>query len=231
MPEPGPLEEVGRDIDAQSAELTLTEYVDLVRRFSEVVSSSSSLDTARRNRLLIEYILTALSRAAKAPLVERMSLLRLLPMPSETPPDSAQLWAARRDEAVARWLEVWKEVRELIDPLFDPADRPSLNVAPPSGRIRRPGTAPEEIADPADREAYEQALRQNADRLRQYSSQLELREWLRQLEAHVPVFLSHAYTIGPDATEDLERLLQDGDVPEPLATSVLGEVRSHRAGA
>jgi hypothetical protein len=220
------LVQLGHDIDGASSVLTPAEYLDLVRAFSEIVSSAPLGDLPRQIELLVDHILGALRQGGDGPLTERLQLLRLMPMPAASPPGLERVWTARRQEAAARWLELSKEAQLRVDPSFDPADQPSLSVTPPTGG--RPGTAPAEIADADQRRAYEQALEANTEKLRRYTDQVQARRDQEQLDRQLPVFLTEAYSLGPDAGSELREVLREVGAPPSLSDSVTDAVRRRR---
>lgn len=73
-------------------------------------------------------------------------------------------------------------LNEAIDPSFDSADVPNLNIEPPAATGLPAGVAPEAIADPSLRATYETSIARNQAKAAYYRRQVELRRLLAQLD-------------------------------------------------
>lgn len=76
-----------------------------------------------------------------------------------------------RTVALLRWLS---GLSSSIDPHFDPQQRPARHADPPAGHLS--GEAPEAIADPAERQKYQEAIAKNTAAINEYMRQSRLRQ-------------------------------------------------------
>jgi hypothetical protein len=134
-------------------------------------------------------------------------------------------WQVRRRLNAEKFLSLWQRMRNEIDPNFDPEDRPLLNVPAPVGTGVTAGSDPATVADPAKRAKYQRAIQENRAKAKAYNLQAQLRTTIRVLEPHLKGYLIAAYAKEPANITELEGLLSQYQVTEPLKKDITEEIR------
>jgi hypothetical protein len=140
------------------------------------------------------------------------------------------VWAVPTDdrrEFARRWLAVLGRLEREIDPKFDPADVPLLNVPVPDSDLP-PGVAEEHVQAPALRQRYAQAVAQNRAHAEQYAGQVEVRGLLSRYQPVAQRFLVASYARDPDRTKELDELLAEHAVAKDWAAAVRAAVQQER---
>ncbi len=128
-------------------------------------------------------------------------------------------WKKERRSVLEMWVKAIDAVSQKIDPAFNPDDAPSMNVpvptsppsesakadAPPTGYAA--GMSPEDIKDPKVRERYEQAMRENSEKVSRHKLQRALLELDRQWSSKAGIFARRTYSSRPDDISEIDRIL------------------------
>lgn len=140
--------------------------------------------------------------------------------------ERADLAAPAPDDetAFARWLRFFAALDTLLDAAFDPADVPPRGVPPPPSHrgIVRGNTGevdPADIAEPAERRAYVQALQAAKARHESFLVQLQLQRLDQRATAAAGRSWAARLARAPARWPAFERL---------LAAAPLAEARRHR---
>ena len=171
------------------------------------VSKDSQLVAAR----MAELALVKPKPPAPALMVDILSFVRLGIAPD----------AQTRRRFTARWIKAWTQIEAVIDPDFDPRDKPMLNVRPPLGG-HRAGIDPREIEDAEERAAYEEALAENQRKVAYHAEQNEYRRVLGKLRPRLIREIAAAYANTPEGRAELRELLDP--LPQLLRDEILSAV-------
>ncbi len=132
----------------------------------------------------------------------------------ETPGDPASADALAR-QRVAGWLAILERVKRDLDPAFDPAKPPPRRVTPPptaSGAQLPPGALPDDLKDPAARQAYVAAMQQNADRITSFARDLKLHQAHAVVLERAPQSVADAHTSLGLPVEEIEAMIERADI-------------------
>lgn len=129
----------------------------------------------------------------------------------------AQLQTLDEKAKVELWLAVRAYFEKQIDPKFDPADVPSLNIAPKNGLS---GVAPDSVADPVEREAYIKAIAENQNKAKTYLLQKQLRKALLRMDRHAAQFFGAFDSNQEIRTARAVEVLMKHGAPDDVARAV-----------
>jgi hypothetical protein len=132
-----------------------------------------------------------------------------------------------RGEFAGRWLAVLGRLERDVDPKFDPADLPLLNVAVPRDAA---GVAVEAVEDPELRQRYAQAVSENQAHAERYRQQVQARRLLSRYRPSAQRFLVACYAHNPAGADGLDELLAEHGVTGGWADAVGTAVRRERPG-
>ena len=202
-----PLESAMRTDDPHS-------YAWFVIAVCDQLNSRDLGNWRRQDELVGKYARRALRHGTVLPPTAELSLLEHV----------AAVPADDRSELAQRWLAVLSRLEGELNPEFDPADVPLLNVPVP-GSVLPPVVAADHVQDPIVRQRYAQAVAENRAHTDRYGRQVELR---RLLSRHRPVaqqFLVASYANDPDGAAALDDLLATHPVADDWAAAVQAAVQ------
>lgn len=108
-------------------------------------------------------------------------------------------------QRVAGWLAIVGRIERDLPPGFDPANKPTISVAPPpsaSGAQLPPGVDPRNVADPAARQAYIAAIQANRERLASFDRDAKLHQARASVLERAAASIADArQTLGLDPAE------------------------------
>jgi hypothetical protein len=113
---------------------------------------------------------------------------------------------AARTAKLSLWLTLLDTIDSAKDPQFDPADVPAARVTVPPGTPMKPGVlveSPEGIANPADRQKYDDAVKANSEKTRRYRFQKELRQLDSELSARADAYIAGAQLKSPQNLKEM----------------------------
>jgi hypothetical protein len=207
-----PLERAMRTDDPQG-------YVWFVVAVCDQLSSRDLGDWRRQDELECKYARAALRHATVLPLAAELRLLEhVMAVPADDRPEFAE-----------RWLTALGRLERELDPEFDPADVPLLNVPVPGGDLPV-GVAEEHVQDPAVRQRYAQAVAENRAHAERYERQVDARRLLSRHRAPAQWFLVASYAQDLDRAAELDELLARHGVAEDWAAEVRAAARQERRG-
>ena len=205
-----PLERAMRTDDPQG-------YVWFVAAVCDRLNSRDLGDWRRQDQLVGKYARVALRHASVLPPVAELRLLEhLMAVPEDD-----------RREFAERWLTVLGRVQRELDPAFDPADVPLLNVPVPVG-----------VADEhaqVRQQRYDHAISQNRAHAELYARQVEARRLLSRYRPPAQRFLVATYaqdldTQNPESAAELDELLAQHGADEDWAAAVRAAMHQQRRG-
>jgi hypothetical protein len=194
-------------------------YAWFVVAVCDQLNSRDLGDWRRQDELVGKYARLALQHATVLPAAAELHLLE-------------HVWAVPSDdrrEFARRWLAVLGRLQRELDPGFDPADVPLLNVPVPGGDLP-PGVAEEDVDDPVVRQRYAQAVAANRAHAERYAGQVEVRRLLSRYRPSAQRFLVASYAQDPDRAAELDELLAEHGVAQDWAAAVRAAVRRERSG-
>ena len=115
-----------------------------------------------------------------------------------------------RTAKLSLWLTLLDTIDTAKDPKFDPADAPSMRVSVPPGTPMKPGVpivSPEGIANPADRQKYDEAVEANAEKTKRYRFQKELRQMDSELTARADTYITGAQLRSPQSLKEMDAMI------------------------
>ena len=115
-----------------------------------------------------------------------------------------------RAAKLSLWLTLLDTIDSAKDPKFDPADAPPTRVSVPPGTPMKPGVpilSPEGIANPADRQKYDEAVKANAEKTKRYRFQKELRQMDSELTARADTYITGAQLKSPQSLKEMNALI------------------------
>jgi len=198
-------------------------YARLMLAACEPLSSGSFKDNYR-HELAREYALSALENPDAIPLTLELELTGhvITLMVSNAPKDEVFSECRRKDVKVR--LHAWKRLTDAIDPKWDPADMPHLNIEPPTATGLPGGVAPAGIKDETLRVEYEMAIQRNKQKAEEYSEQNKLHRWLGVFPNRAENYIIQAYSHTPFNIEELKKSLNDYSVDEKTKVRILDAV-------
>lgn len=116
-------------------------------------------------------------------------------------------WRRQRRRRLEMWLWAINKIDHTIDPNFNPADVPQMNVAPPVGAEVSAGASPRAIKDPKLRREYEEAVKANAQKADRYRLQYLLRRLDKQWSTQMLAFAGSRYTSNPEDVKEVRGLI------------------------
>jgi hypothetical protein len=194
-------------------------YAWFVVAVCDQLNSRDLGDWRRQDELVRKYARLALRRASVLPPAAELHLLE-------------HVWAVPtvdRREFARRWLAVLGQLERELDPGFDPADVPLLNVPVRGGGLPA-GVAEEDVQDPVVRQRYAQAVAENRAHAERYAGQVEASRLLSRYRPAAQRFLVASYAPDPDRATELDELLAEHGVAEDWAVAVRAAVRRERRG-
>jgi hypothetical protein len=192
-------------------------YAWFVVAVCDQLNSRDLGDWRRQDELAVKYARLGLRHATVLPPeAELRRLEHVVAVP-----------AKERREVARRWLSALGRLERQIDPKFDPADVPLLNVPVPGDGLP-PGVAVEHVRDPVVRQRYAQAVSENRAHAERYTGQVEVRGLLSRYQPVAQRFLVASYAQGPDRTKELDMLLDEHAVAKDWAAAVLAAVQLER---
>ena len=149
-----PLEQAMRTDDPQG-------YAWFVIAVCDQLNSRDLGDWRRQDELVGKYARLGLRHATVLPPAPELRLLEhVVAVPAQ-----------ERRGVARRWLSVLGRLEREIDPTFDPADVPLLNVPVPGDGLP-PGVGEEHVQNPALRQRYAQAVSENRAHGERYAGRL-----------------------------------------------------------
>jgi hypothetical protein len=175
------------------------------------LSKDSQLIAAR----MAELALTKPQPPAPAQTVDLLSFVR----PSIAPD------AQTRHRFTALWIEAWTRIEAVVDPNFDPRDKPLRNVPPPLGG-HRAGIDPKEIEDARERATYEEALTENQRKVTYHTEQNEYGRVLGKLRPRLIREIASTYANMPEYRVEFQEFLVS--LPKRLRDEIISAVSEKR---
>jgi hypothetical protein len=194
-------------------------YARFVIAVCDQLNSRDLGDWRRQDELVAKYARLALGHATVlAPAAELRLLEHLVAVPAD-----------ERREFASRWLAVLGRLERELDPKFNPADMPLLNVSVPGDGLRA-GAAAEHVQDRRRRQRYARAVSENQAHAERYARQVEVRRLLSRYRPVAQRFLVASYAQAPDRAPELNELLAQHPVAQDWADAVRAAVRQERRG-
>lgn len=169
-------------------------------------------DYGRQTRLLH----AAAHRALTSPLTLEQELTALSHLHAEVRADQVTagqpnraLGEARR-ATTSRWLSALQRLDAAIDPTFQPADLPQINVEAPDGLPA--GVSPDAVTDPEQRARYQADIERNRRRADTYVQQWEARQLRQRCQPRAAAFIKHAFADTASDRAELTQLLDEHGV-------------------
>jgi hypothetical protein len=136
--------------------------------------------------------------------------------------------AEARKEVTRLWLAALQDLDALLDPKFDPEDRPVTKVAPPkvNGVQYPPGVDPKVITDPQARAEYEAAIKANLEKIDRGKQQIQLRNMDEEASESLDRYLKRYYTLAAADTRELAQLLDAAKISRPRRLRIESSVRA-----
>lgn len=184
------------------------DYLERVLRLCDALHSLYLADAVRLNALVRDLVLQAIERAERDSALSAARLIEHLPADPTAqryPDDDA--WWMRRSRQARAWLSGWSRLEALLDPQFDPADTPGINLDAPEGLPS--GASPEAVVDAERRRAYEQLIEENRVKSERYREQITVRRMLPVFGDHAVQAVAALYRQPPPARSELETLMDD----------------------
>jgi hypothetical protein len=194
-------------------------YAWFVIAVCDQLNSRDLGDWRRQDELVGKYARLGLRHATVLPPAAELRLLEhVVAVPAQ-----------ERRGVARRWLSVLGRLEREIDPTFDPADVPLLNVPVPGDGLP-PGVAEEHVQDPALRQRYARAVSENRAHAARYAGQVEVRELLSRYRPVAQRFLVASYGQDPDRTKELDELLAEHAIAKDWAEAIRVAVQQQRRG-
>lgn len=114
-------------------------------------------------------------------------------------------FSKERKRVAESWLANWATMQTSRNPDFDMKNAPDLTVPPPVGMPV--GVAPEEVADPVARQAYESAIEKNRQKAQACNDQQVLHQLQLDYRPIMKTFLVEAYQLPPKEVSELQELM------------------------
>ena len=218
-PDPGLLDRTVEPLESAMHTDDPQGYAWFVIEVCNQLNSRDLGDWPRQDELVRKYARLALRHASVLPPAAELPLLEhVVAVPTHD-----------RREFAQRWLSVLGRLEREIDPKFDPADVPLLNVPVPGGALPA-GVAAEHVPDPALRQRYAEAVAANKAHTERYARQVDVRRLLSRFRPSAHRFLVASYGQEPDGTTELDDLLAEHGVADDWAAAVRAAVRQGRRG-
>jgi hypothetical protein len=190
--------------------------------------SSGRFNEDRQFILARKYALLALAEPNQIPLETELELVGHVISDMATPrAPKGQEWANRRKQDVEVRFHVLRRLIDVIDPDWDPNDKPLLNVSPPYGTTISAGASPEHIKDPKLRADYEAAIEKNKQKAERYLEQSRLRKWLKRFPKNAEEYMVDAYSKPPFNLEELQQYLKKYAIEEKTRARILDAVKKN----
>jgi hypothetical protein len=213
---------VGRAAEPHESSLPTDDaegYAWSVVEVCDQLSSRDLGDWRRQDELVRKYARGALRHATVLPPAAELHLLEHV---GAVPTDYLR-------EFATRWLGVLGRLERALEPKFDEADMPLLNV-PVAGADLPAGVAEEDVQDPVVRQRYAQAVAENRAHAERYAGHVEARRLLSRYRPAAHRFLVASYAPEPDRATELDELLAEHGVAEDWAAAVRAALRRERPG-
>ena len=101
--------------------------------------------------------------------------------------------ALLRKQKLSAWFAVLNEMDKKTIPNFDLADLPPMGAAPPPGVSVPMGVDPSAIQNPEARAKYQQAIKENAEKVKRYNLQYELSKLNPKYTARTKFYITTNY--------------------------------------
>lgn len=176
----------------------------VLEAISSVLASVDLGDWDKQEALVQRCALAALSHRERLSVLEEVSFALRLTEPAPSNDMSAQLTLAQR---TGHWLRTYARLQDAIDPIFDPSDRPLLNVAPPVETGLSHGVALEAVDDLQHWATYKKAIDENQRKAANYHEQYRLRQAEARFHIGLQRYLLTAYARPRFYVTELENLL------------------------
>jgi len=176
------------------------------------------------------YARTALARGDQLSLDNQTVLVEFLLNARDESEDAARDTMPNRSDDAVLALQVWKRLKDSIDPTFDPVKDTPRTVMPPAGVPAAVGLSPDSINDPELREKYRAELAEERKRGDRYVQQMSDRELDRTFSPKVEDGLVRLYSLPPSKLDELkahlEKFVPDGDARERMMGRVEKNLRA-----
>jgi hypothetical protein len=200
-------------------------YGTLFLEFLRLLQSNRVADAnSRALDLSQHYAVVALSRADSYDLETEWAMLRYLRYPvGVSTLEITQI--EQRQTTVELWLHILHRLRSDKDEGFDPKNVGTINVEPPSGVNGFPGMSPEKIMDPTLRAEYEKAIDANAQKVKYYDYQLQLRKDEIAIVKDAVKYISKMYEQSLRNFDELNRLMSSYKISDDVKISIRKKIR------
>lgn len=192
---------------------------------------SRRFNDAPQHALSRAYARTALARGDQLSLDNQTVLVEfLLNAPDESERAARDTMPKRSNDAVLA-LQVWKRVKDSIDPTFDPVKDTPRTVMPPAAVPGAVGLSPDSIKDPELREKYRAELAEQRKRGIRYSQQTSNRELDRTFSPKVEDALVQLYSLPPSKLDELKGHLEKFVSDRAMREHIVGRVETNLGAA
>lgn len=122
-------------------------------------------------------------------------------------------------------LHAWKRLTEMIDANWDKNELLFLKVSPPLSTNLPPGVEPAAIKDSVLRAEYEQAIKENNQKLKHYSEQNNYRKWLKRINRNIERYSIYLYSTPPINIEELQQLFKDYKLDKKMSENIISKIK------
>ena len=204
-------------------------YAGLMLKTCRAFSSGGFKDD-RQYSLARKNALLALEEPAEIPLEMELELVGHVMSDMVIPSaPKGQEWAQQRKTDMKVRFHAWKRLTDAIDPNWDPNDKPFRSIVPPVATGLPSGIAPESIKDPTLRAEYEAAIQRNREKIKRYTEQIRLREWLKRFKRTQERYVIRAYSKPPFNLAELKQYLENYIADQDTKARILDAVTKKMA--
>ncbi len=193
-------------------QIQMADYLTLLLKACERISSIPFIPQIQKNRLLIDQLSFVLKGPASMPVAVELKLLLLLPLKVDK---------KERKQNTRLWLGGLSRLLDSLDPEFDVSDQPLRNMAPPAYSSGRSGMAAGDITNKSARESYETLLAQNRSKANIFNEQYRLRSLEQQFVPKLKRYLDYNYDDSTEKQIELSAVLTEYGLDMKTVTDTL----------
>ncbi len=186
---------------------------------SGMFKSDKRYDDARK------YALSVLGKPDEIPLELELNLTGHVVTLMYTPnsPKGNDFARLRKEDSEIR-LHAWKRLIDNIDPKWDPNEE-LLSPNAIAGTFGFPGTIPySSISDPKLRVEYEEAMKENQEKIERFNNQYRLNDWLKRYPKRTEEYIINLYSEKPYNLKELKQLLEKYKIDKETQTRIIEAV-------
>jgi hypothetical protein len=133
----------------------------------------------------------------------------------------------KRRQGVQAWMAIFRQLERSVDPDFDAADVPAVNIVPPTANgITYPsGVDPKAIPDPKAQSQYQEELNKNRQKAERYQVQDGFRKLGQRAEFALQTLVQRTYSGTKSDRDELHNLIREGGLSEKRREMLERELR------